>query len=175
MGLMRTERWTSPYIERACARDSAQATIEAAVLLPSSLILMLVLLQPVCVLYTRAVMESAAAQTARLMVTAEAVGKQRDEEAYRAFALRRLAAVPDVSIFHVGGPYAWEIAYEDAASTGGEVRVAIEGALRPLPILGVFARGMGEVNGSGDVVVRVEVSYEGRPGWLSGGNADEGS
>ena len=175
MGLMRTERWTSPYIERACARDSAQATIEAAVLLPSSLILMLVLLQPVCVLYTRAVMESAAAQTARLMVTAEAVGKQRDEEAYRAFALRRLAAVPDVSIFHVGGPYAWEIAYEDAASTGGEVRVAIEGALRPLPILGIFARGMGEVNGSGDVVVRVEVSYEGRPGWLSGGNADEGS
>lgn len=154
--------------------DDAQATVEAAFLLPCFLLLMLVLLQPLCVLYTRSVMEAAAAQTARLMVTGEVAGQEDGLEAYRAFALRRLAAVPDVSIFHVGGPLVWDIVCEDAASNDGRVRVSIEGAVRPLPVLGVFARGFGEVDGRGDIVVRVEVSYEGRPAWLREGDGDAG-
>lgn len=155
--------WISRCIERA-REDGAQATVEAAVLLPSFLLVMLLALQPVCLLYTRAVMEAAAAETARLMVT----GSLDGEEAYRAFALRRLAAVPDVSIFHAGGPFAWEIDFEAAEDTGGAVMVGIEGAVEPLPVLGVFAGAPGEVNALGDVVLRVEVRYEGVPTWLEG-------
>ena len=41
-------------------------------MLPTFLMLILLALQPVCLLYTRAVMESAAAETARLMTTTTA-------------------------------------------------------------------------------------------------------
>lgn len=155
-------RSTSPCTEHGSS--CAQATVEAAFLLPVFLLLLLLALQPVCLLYTRAVMESAAAETARLMVTAPSDG----EDAYRAFALRRLAAVPDVSIFHAGGPQAWDVSCTRASDTGGKVSVTIEGHVRPLPVLGAFARGFGEVNAHGDVRMRVEASYEGRPSWLEG-------
>lgn len=64
-------------------------------LIPAFLLLLLLMLQPVCLLYTRSVMESTAAETARLLATGDADG----DEAYRSFALRRLAAIPDLSIF----------------------------------------------------------------------------
>ena len=124
----------------AAREERAQATVEAAVLLPVFLTLLLLAVQPVCVLYTRAVMESAAAETARLMVTAEG----ETDESIRAFALRRLAAVPDISIFHAGGPLAWDIEMQAASS------------------------GDGEVNGQGDVEMSVRAGYDGRPSWLEG-------
>lgn len=138
--------------------------MEAALLLPSFLFVLLLALQPVCLLYTRAVMEGAAAETARLMVT----GSDGNAEAYRAFTLRRLAAVPDLALFHEGGPLSWDIELSVASSGAGKVRVEIEGAVKPLPVLGAFAGLWGERNGQGDVLVRVEVSYEGRPSWLEG-------
>lgn len=75
----------------------AQATVEGALVFPALLTLLLLALQPVCLLYTRSVMESAASETARLMVSGS------DEvEVYERFAYRRLAAVPDLAIFHAG-------------------------------------------------------------------------
>ena len=68
------------------------------------LTLILLALQPVCLLYTRAVMESAAAETARLMTTTTA-----EDDDLKEFTRRRLAAVPNVSIFHAGGPLSWDI------------------------------------------------------------------
>lgn len=138
--------------------------MEAAFLLPVFLTLLLLALQPVCLLYTRAVMESAAAETTRLMMTAE----EEDDEAYRDFALRRLTAIPNVSVFHAGGWNAWDIELTHAEDTGDEVRVSIEGYVRPLPVLGAFAGSFGETNGHGDVCMHVEVAYEGRPTWLEG-------
>ena len=73
----------------AAREERAQATVEAAVLLPVFLTLLLLAVQPVCVLYTRAVMESAAAETARLMVTAEG----ETDESIRAFAITPLPVI----------------------------------------------------------------------------------
>lgn len=137
--------------------------MEAAFLLPTFLTLLLLTLQPVCLLYTRSIMESAAAETARLMITAE-----EDADAYEAFALRRLSAVPDLSIFHEGGPLAWDIELSLAEENDGAVGVAIEGMVNPLPVLGAFVGAFGSKDADGDVVLRVEVSYEGRPDWLEG-------
>lgn len=137
-------------------------------LLPAFLTLLLLALQPVCILYTRAVMESAAAEAARLMVTAELEG----EDAYRAFVERRLAAVPNVSIFHAGGPRAWKVEFARAEETGGAVSASITGSVRPLPVIGAFARAMGRVDGEGAIELEVEASYEGRPSWLEGGYDD---
>ncbi len=155
-------------VRRVLGETSAQATVEAAVLLPSFLIVMLLALQPVCVLYTRAVMEGAAAETARLMVTGEGESGGDGSDAYRAFALRRLAAVPDLSIFHAGGPLSWDVECSPASSGEGTVRVAITGAVTPLPVLGAFVGLWGSRNAQGDVEVTVEVTYAGRPSWLEG-------
>lgn len=155
-------------VRRVLGETSAQATVEAAVLLPSFLIVMLLALQPVCVLYTRAVMEGAAAETARLMVTGEGESGGDGSDAYRAFALRRLAAVPDLSIFHAGGPLSWDVECSPASSGEGTVCVAITGAVTPLPVLGAFVGLWGSRNAQGDVEVTVEVTYAGRPSWLEG-------
>ena len=146
------------------AEERAQATVEAAVLLPAFLTLLLLAIQPVCVLYTRAVMEAAAAETARLMVTAE----EDEDDSYEAFALRRLAAVPDLSIFHEGGALSWDIELARADSDDGTVTVSIEGTVQPLPVLGAFVGVFGLADDDGSIVLSVEVSYEGRPSWLEG-------
>lgn len=154
--------------EEAAGEERAQATVEAAVLLPSFLIVLLLALQPICLLYTTSIMESAASQAARLLVTGEDV----DDESVQAFVMRRLAAVPDVSIFHEGGPLSWQVELERTSGTAGAVGVSIEGTVKPLPVLGAFASAFGETNTMGDVRLRVEVSYDGRPSWLEGGYGD---
>ena len=151
-------------IGRMLRERAAQATVEAALLLPTFLTVLLLALQPLCLLYTRAVMEAAAGETARLMITAG--GEATD--ACEAFALRRLAAVPDLSIFHAGGPYAWEIELVEAAEGSGTVTVGITGAVTPLPVLGAFAGALGTTNAHGDIEMHVEVSYAARPEWLEG-------
>ena len=130
--------------------DRAQSTVEAAFLLPTFLTLVLLALQPVCLLYTRAVMESAAAETARLMTTTT-VG---DDEDIKEFARRRLAAVPDVSVFHAGA--------------GGVSSVSVTGEVKPLPVIGAFAQAMGSAGQDGYVELKVDVSYRSRPEWLEG-------
>lgn len=145
------------------AETRAQATVEAAMLLPAFLTLLLLVLQPVCVLYTRSVMESAASETARIMVTTTS-----EADSCEAFAMRRLAAVPNLSIFHAGGPLSWEVELNGASGESDEVSVAITGAVTPLPVLGAFVGALGATNAQGDVEMRVEVSYPGQPAWLEG-------
>lgn len=131
-------------------------------LLPTVMFVLGLLLQPVCLLYTRSVMRATAGECARVLVTAR---DANDEADCRDFALRRLAAVPEVSIFHVGGRSDWEVSFE---RSDGQVTVRIAGHLRPLPLLGISAEALGMRDGVG---VRLEVSVtEGmRPDWVEGG------
>lgn len=142
--------------------DRAQSTVEAAFLLPTFLTLVLLALQPVCLLYTRAVMESAAAETARLMTTTTV-----EDDDLKEFTRRRLAAVPDVSIFHAGGPLSWDIEL-GRAGAGGVSSVSVAGEVKPLPVIGAFARAMGSAGEGGYVELKVDVSYRSRPEWLEG-------
>lgn len=136
-------------------------------LLPAFLTLLLLALQPVCLLYTRAVMESAAGETARVAALWEGGGDGAD--ACEAFAQRRLAAVPDLAIFHVGGPLAWDV---DISADARTVSVRIAGAAQPLPVLGAFAAPFGALDAQGNVRLEVAVSYAYRPGWIEGGYDD---
>ncbi len=149
---------------RFFAESRAQASVEAAFLLPVFLTLLLLALQPCCLLYTRAVMESAAAEGARLALTSEA----KDEEALEAFVQRRLGAVPNLSIFHEGDDLDWDISLVRGTDSSGSVSVFIAGAARPLPVLGAFVGAWGTPDESGNVKLEVEVTYNGRPSWLEG-------
>ena len=107
-----------------------QVSVEAAVLLPVVLTLLAFLAQPACVLYTRTVMAATAGELARLAVTFRGgEGEARD------YALRRLGAVPDLSIFHEGGASDWEVTL-DGPDEEGRVEVTLEGDVRPLPLFG---------------------------------------
>lgn len=140
-------------------------SVEAAVLLPVALALVALLVQPACVLYTRSVMASTAGELARLAATTRG-----DEDDLRAFALRRLAAVPEVSVFHTGGADAWDVEVEGPGEEG-DVRVALAGRVRPLPLLGVLAAALGETEGD-EVVLRVETSAPVRADWIGGSYGD---
>lgn len=134
------------------------------------MVLMALLVQPACLLYTRCVMQSAAAEGCRLVATStRAAGAA--PQAQCAYVLRRLAAVPDAPIFHEGGEAGWEI--ELSGSTSAHAASArITTTARPLPFVGVLAGMMGQGDGSGGVVLEVNVSRATRPGWLEGGYDD---
>lgn len=148
-----------------CSERFGQASVEAALFVPVLMLLLALLLQPVFLLYTRSVMQQAAAEGVRVLATRESGGTTTDD-ACEQYVRRRLAAVPNVAAFHTGD---WEV--EVAGDASGEVSVKLAGRLRPLPLLGVAARLFGESEGD-LVVLRVEASGGARPSWLKGGYGD---
>lgn len=140
--------------------DCGQATVEAAALLGILMLLFALLLQPVCLLFTTAIMRHAAAETLRVLETGSST---RDA---RSFALRRLSGVPETSIFHVRGERDWAI-HCDVPNEEGVARVRIVGHARPLPLFGAVASMACETDEVG-IVLRVEESMCVRPEWLEG-------
>lgn len=149
---------TSPCTEGL--GEAGQATVEAAALLPATMLVFALMLQPVCLAYTRAVMRSAAAECARAAGTAYG-GRLA---ACRELALRRLGAVPEVALFHVGGSSDWKV---DVSVSGGLAHVGITGHARPLPLMGALAALAGQRDATG-VVLAVDLTEEVRPSWLEG-------
>lgn len=137
-----------------------QATVEAAVLLPTLMLLFALLLQPVCLSYTRAIMRGAAGECARAAATAYG----GDISSCESYALRRLKAVPEVPLFHVGGQSDWNVQINRSDS---HVDVSIVGHARPLPLMGAVAALMSESDGTG-VVLRVSLSEDTRASWVGG-------
>lgn len=129
-------------------------------LLPSLMLVIALLAQPVCLSYTRVVMRSAAAECARAAATAYG----DDVAACRSFALRRLRAVPEVPLFHVGGEGDWQIGIERSE---GHVSVDITGHARPLPLMGALAALASTSDGEG-VVLSVTLSEDTRADWVRG-------
>ncbi|MCH3942359.1 MAG: pilus assembly protein [Atopobiaceae bacterium] len=142
-----------------------QASVEAALLLPVAMALVALLVQPVCLLYTRSVMESSAAEGVRALATASGSGGATAEACER-FVRRRLAAVPELSCFHVGGEDDWTVSCEGAEGEAS-CSVSIAGHARPLPSSGWQAGVLGGSDDSG-IVLEVEVSEDVRPSWLKG-------
>lgn len=112
-------------------------------------------------------MQAAAAEACRLMGTAPELAAAAPQ-AQRDYVLRRLAAVPDVDVFHVGGRAGWDIELE-GGTQAHEARARIATTARPLPLLGVLPAMLGRTDGLGNVVLEVEVRTVTRPGWLEGG------
>ena len=139
--------------------ELGQSSVEAAVLIPSVMLLLALLMQPVCMAYTRCVMQSAACGAARVLATA-----QGNDDLARGYALRRLKAVPEVPVFHVGGSSDWDVAL---SSSGQAVSVEITGHARPLPLMGMVAGAFGRSDDSG-VVLSARVEERMRPEWLGG-------
>lgn len=132
-------------------------------MLPTVLALLGMLLQPACLIYARMMMDQAAAETARLLVTAS-----NEEDTVRSFCLRRLESVPHAALFHTSGDEGWSVEFSEHA---GDVEVSIVGHARPLPVFGMLTRLMLEHDEEG-VILRSKYRISLRPSWLEGGQED---
>ena len=146
--------------------ESGQASVEAALLLPSLMVCMALLTQPACILYTRCVMQAAAAEACRLMATAP-TQVNVVSQTQRDYVLRRLTAVPNADVFHVGGEAGWTVELEGSTS-GHTAKARIATSVRPLPLIGVLPALLGKSDGAGNVLLEVEVETVTRPEWLEG-------
>ncbi len=162
---MRPAGRTVPWRPRRSfsSEESGQASVEAALLLPVLMLCLALLTQPMCLLYTRAVMQSAAAEGCRLLATTQN-GSAQDGELEQ-YVRRRLEAVPQADIFRAGD---WQIELSGDASSS-QVGVVITGHARPLPLVGVVASLLGPLDAAGNVELKVEVSRPARPSWVEGG------
>ena len=147
--------------------ESGQSTIEAALLLPATMFVLAIILEPACFLYTKAVMQEAAASGARALATS---GRYASLDSCREYVMRRLKAVPDVSIFHVGGNRGWEVSVEGGEGSATSV-VEVTGHVKPLPLFGVAMAALGQTDDQG-VILRVRLEEEMSPSWLDGGYED---
>ena len=105
-------------------------------------------------------MRAAAGEAARAAATAYG----GDTAACVACAKRRLRAVPEAPLFHVGGEGDWSVAID---RTDAHVNVHIEGHARPLPLMGMLASMAWRRDGTG-LVLEVSLSEDVRPSWLKG-------
>lgn len=140
--------------------ERGQSTVEAAFLLPVFFTVLGLLLQPSLLLYNRCIMNEAASEGCRLIAT-----NTNDDATTRAYILRRLAAIPDVAVFHDGDD--WDISWS-GGELGQSVTVTIVNRARPLPLFGVLAGLASAKSKDGQLEQRVEVSSSLAPDWASG-------
>lgn len=146
-------------IVAALRRCDGQASVEAALLIPSLFVLIALLVQPACLLYTRSMMSHAASEGARLAVTA-----MSDQDVVD-FVRRRLKAVPEVGLFHSGGEDDWQISVSGVG--GGGACVSIEGHAKPLPLTAAIAGAIAGSDGQG-VLLKVDMEVSERADWVEG-------
>lgn len=138
-----------------------QATVEAAFALPVLLLLVLLLLQPAIILYDSIVMQNAATEGCRLVMTASS--PRTIEEDY---VRRRLSAVPQADIFHVhGSACSWNIAF-DGNENAQQVRTTIATELKPLPLIKAGMDLLGATNENGNIIVKVTAEMQTHDGWV---------
>jgi hypothetical protein len=161
------------YIEHSDGRSiqwilrsrQGQGTVEAAFLIPILFLLMLMLCQPMILLYNRVVMENAANEGCRLLATKTNQGTY-SEEKYEGYIKRRLAAIPPIDIFHVRtDERSWEIE-QTGDETSATVAVRIINKVRPLPLIGWGTELLGMCDKRGYLTQEVEAVGLSQPKWV---------
>lgn len=141
---------------------AGQSSVEAALLLPILLFIVVLLAQPLCLLYTRAHMASAAAEALRVNATTQ------DATEVTSFIQRRLSAIPKLDIFHTGGPDDWQIEVQGSATKHGSI--SITGHVKPFPVFYLFVSLAGLTDHEG-LKLTVTTSSDVQPSWLEGNYA----
>lgn len=144
--------------------ESGQATVEAAFLIPTLLLTLLLLIQPGILLYTYLVMESAAAETCRIVATESLL--EQNYASVDSYAKRRLAAIPQQENFHVHDPACtWFIDYGGNETTGG-VEVEIQTEVKPLPFFDFGLDALGLLNQNGNIVLKAHHYLDTKSDWV---------
>jgi len=156
---------TQSTLRKRLKANAGQSTVEAALFIPLLFLLILVLCQPMILLYNHMIMNSAASESCRLLSTMTHAGRH-SEERYEGYIKRRLAAIPPIDIFHAHtGEKTWDITME-GNEYSPEVTVRIVNRLKPLPLVGWGTQLLGLCDEDGYIVQTVEVTMPTQPDWV---------
>lgn len=144
--------------------ETGQATVEAAFLIPTLLLTLLMLIQPAILLYTRMVMEGAAAEGCRVLATESAL--EQNTETVEDFIKRRLASVPQQESFHVHQPDCTWIISKSGNENASEVSVEISNEIRPLPLFDFGLAALGVLNENGNYQLKVSKQLKTKAAWV---------
>lgn len=139
-----------------------QSSIEAALLLPTLLIIIALLVEPICLLYTKSIMNAACSEGLRVAATSS------DTQLIESYIRRRLKAVPEVPLFHIGGEHDWSIDIDCNSKTA---KIDLKGHASPLPPIGWCLSLIGQTDGRG-IVLQSSLSMQTRPEWIEGSYDD---
>lgn len=147
-------------------RQSGQATVEAAYLIPVLFIMLLLLIQPGILLYNRIVMQAAASEGCRLLVT-KTERAEATEDDYKAYVMRRLGSIPPHDIFHQHrGGCSWEVElYGNESSEYVEVRIT--NRVKLLPLFDGAGTLLGFADAAGFLKQEVSATMPTQPAWVA--------
>lgn len=146
---------------------SGQASVEAAFLIPVIFLGLLLLLQPGILLYDRVVMQAAAVDGCRMLVTcSDAQGLP--DPVLKERVIRHLGAIPSQDCFHChSGGCSWKVSLQ-GQENASEVKVVIAQQVKPLPLLDVSCSLIGLLNDQGNFDLSVEQRMPTQPEWVAG-------
>lgn len=143
-----------------------QATVEAAFLIPVLFTCLLMLLQPGILLFDRTVMQSAAVDGCRLLVT-RSDDQGLSDELLKQSVIRHLGAIPQQDNFHCHSKgCTWKIELEGKEDSS-EVSVTISQQVKPLPLFDIAGSAFGVLNGSGNYELSVKQTMPTQPDWVA--------
>ena len=176
MQIVHLPRVLTAHVQRVARRQASyashrellscagQASIEAACILPVLFVLMLLMVQPIIIAYTKTMMNDAAQETCRVVST----DYDASFDDCRQFAIRRLRTIPYMSLFHQGGDDAWDI---QISRNDKHSIVEITSHAQPLPLVGLSAWGLASLDDEG-IVLQVKAEQQSRASWVKGGYHD---
>lgn len=142
--------------------EDGQTTLEAAYLLPVLMLLFGMLLQPVCIAYTRQIMQHVAQEAAHVVAIQDSTMSPSDIEK---FIRSHLEAVPKISLFRASEKD-WQIHITQKDGVA-PAKVEIKAFVRPVPFLGVFAGFAGKKEGE-NICLEVRANEQLRADWVQG-------
>lgn len=147
-------------IYKTLSSEIAQASVEAAFILPVALLLCGMVIQVGIYGFTRSVMMRTCAETVRVAAF-DFDGNTQD---CCEFAKRRLAAIPNLALFHTPPADDWDIQIH---VTNRSAKVSITGHFQPIPVIGMLVEAFGEKDDKG-CVIKAEVEGNTQPSWVEG-------
>lgn len=142
--------------------ERAQATIEAAFVLPVALLCIGLSVQPIVYMYTKSIVQEAAYDGVRF------ASSESDDKKTERYVLRRLQAIPTLEIFHLVDMNDWNI---ELTRTSSAVELRISGHIKPIPIIGTPSTLVLPHDEKG-LVVQSQARIFDRPSWREGGYDD---
>lgn len=146
--------------------ERGQAVVEAAFLTPALLLSLLLLIQPGILLYTRMVMEGAAAEGCRILATTSDL--EQGTDTVEGFIKRRLASVPQQQNFHVHDPACSWVITLNGDESATQVSIQITNEIKPLPLFDFGLEALGVLNEHGNYELTVSKQLITKSVWVQG-------
>ncbi len=145
--------------------NAGQASLEAALIIPIMFVGILVLVQPCIILYDRMIMNAAAAEGCRLLIT-KTSSLDATDDIYQLVVARHLRAIPSIDIFHVQEEErAWNVSIE-GDETSEEVVVTVHNRCRPLPLIAMGTSWLSATDADGCFSWETTVRMKTQPSWV---------